>query len=341
MAWLSPHAGEDYRPEVAAMHILKIFAGTLGAGLLALSAGAAGACSLQTVGELKVDLSRRAPIVDGEINGVKVKMLIDTGSTSSLIAGPAAKALGLTAGETPGGYTFGIGGKRTTYSTVPSSLKIGTLTASDIPPIMVGGALAGEPDVAMLVGDDLLAQFDIELDFADNMIRLFHADGCTPPQLVYWNKPYSQAALAPGSTFDTVVSLNGKRVLALIDTGSSASLVDAATAAGAGESSPARPQFVVTGLGPAAREAWTDSFDSLAIGDESIAHARIDVSAFARDFDVSETGTRLGVHEGMTTMLIGDDFLHAHRVMIDQRNHVMVFSYVGGPIFSAIASARP
>jgi predicted aspartyl protease len=323
------------------MKHFKILAGTLGAGLLALTAGAAGACALQTVGELNVDLSRRAPMVDGEINGVKVKIMIDTGSTTSIIAGPAAGALGLTAGTTPGGYVFGIGGGRETYSVVPKSLKIGTLTASELPPFLVGGPIPGEPDVAMLVGADFLSQFDVELDLADNMIRLFRANGCTPPQLVYWNKPYSQAPLIPGKGFETNVTLNGDRVLGLLDTGASTSLVDAAAAAGAGEAAPPHPQLLVAGLGPQARVAWNDDFASVAVGDESIAHARIEVANFTRDFDVTYTGTRLGSHGDAPSMLIGEDFLHVHRVMIDNKNHVIVFSYTGGPIFSTPPAGQP
>ena len=305
------------------MKHLRILAGTLGAGLLVLTAGAAGACTLQTVGELSVDLSRRAPIVDGEINGVKVKIMIDTGSSTTIIAGPVAATLGLTAGKkTPGGYVFGEGD---TYSTIPRSLKIGTFTSTDLPPFLVGDAIPGEPDVAMLVGADFLSQFDVEFDLADNMIRLFRAEGCTAPQLVYWNKPYSQAALAPGNQFETDVALNGRRVLAAIDTGASTSRVDAGTAAGAGEANPAPGR------------AWNAEFASLAIGDESIAHARIEVA----DFDVSDTGTRVGRHGGLPSMLIGEDFLHAHRVMIDSKNQVMVFSYSGGPIFSTPAATQP
>ena len=306
---------------------VKLLAGTFGAGLLALTAGAAGACTLQTVGELNVDLSRRAPIVDGEINGVKVKIMIDTGSRTSIIAEPAARALGMTAGTNPGGYVFGAGA---TYSIIPRSLKIGTLTATDSPPFPVGEPIFGEPDIAMLLGADFLNRFDVEFDLADNMIRLFHAEGCTTPQLVYWNKPYSQAALAPGGGFLAEASLNGKRVLAAIDTSASRSLVDAAAAAGAGEPIPPHPQFVVDTVGPTSREAWNDDFASVALGDESIAHARVEVADFAR-----------GGHGDAPSMLIGEDFLHAHRVMIDNRNHVMVFSYTGGPIFSTPVAAQP
>jgi len=301
---------------------LTMLAGALGAGLVALTAGAAGACALRTVGELNVELSRRAPIVDGEINGVKVKIMIDTGSATSTIAGPAASALGLTAGNTPGGYFAGGGDL---LEAVPRSLKIGTFTSTDLPPFPVGASIPGEPDVAMVVGADFLSQFDVEFDLADNMIRLFHADGCAPPQLVYWNKPYSQAAIAPRSQFETEVALNGRRILAMLDTGAPTSLIDAGTAAGVGQANSAPGR------------AWNADFASLAIGDESIAHPRIGVA----DFSTTGADTAIGRHDSSPSMLIGEDFLHAHRVMVDQKSHVMVFSYTGGPIFAAPAATQP
>jgi hypothetical protein len=44
---------------------------------------------------------------------------------------------------------------------------------------------------------------------------------------------------------------------------------------------------------------------------------------------------------GAPSMLIGEDFLHAHRVMVDAKDRVMVFSYNGGPIFSAAQTQTP
>ena len=324
---------------------LKMLAGTLGAGLLALAAGAACACTLQTVGELNVDLSRRAPIVDGEINGVKVKIVIDTGSSLTMITAPAAKALGLIGAPTPGGYVFGIGGRRDTYATVLKSLKVGTLTGSDLPPITVGGALAGEPDVAMLLGSDFLSQFDVELDLAHNMIRLFRADGCTPPQLVYWNKPYSQADLVASDRDSPVVMatalLNGKRQPVQIDSGADVTIVDEHVASNLGVRRGGAGEVHIEGLGPQDRAGWIGQFDSFALGDEQIAHPRLTVIKLAQD-TVDNGGAYMVPKslDGNTppTMLIGADFIRAHHLLIGVQEHVLVFSYSGGPIFSAPAA---
>jgi len=314
---------------------LKTLAAAVGVTLLALAPEAAAACALQTVGVLDVDLSRGVPIVDGEINGVATKMMIDTGSLATIITAPAAKALGLAPSTTPGGYVFGIGGRDDADAMLPSSLTIGTLHVTKPPPLLVSGAIAGLPDVSMLVGEDFLSQFDVELDMANHVIRLFHAEGCTAPQLVYWNKPYSQATIEPGAQIMTIAGLNGSRVRAIVDTGASTSLVEASAAAGAGEANPSHPSLVGTGLGPQPRQAWTDEFASVAIGDERIANARIQVSPFGGDFSWIDTDSRIGRRMDTPSMLIGEDFLGAHRVLVDFKDRVMVFSYNGGPIFSA------
>jgi predicted aspartyl protease len=281
-------------------HRVTLLAGTLGAALVVLAAGSAGACTLRMVGEFKVDLSRGVPIADGEINGVNTKIMIDTGSSVTSLTGVAARDLGLTASTSVDGYVFGASSGGETYSTVLKSLKIGSLSTTSLPPVRVGGDVAVDPDIGMRLGEDLLSQFDVELNLADNVIRLFQADGCTPPQLVYWNQPYSQARLAPGTGIETEVSIDGRPMLAAIDTGASTSLIDTRAAASAG--------------------------GALAIGDESIAHARLQVS------DLSH---------GAPSMLIGVDFLHAHRVMVDRKDRLIVFSYNGGPIFSASQTPAP
>ena len=43
-------------------------------------------------------------------------------------------------------------------------------------------------------------------------------------------------------------------------------------------------------------------------------------------------------------MFVGADFFHAHRVFIDNKDRLMLFSYDGGPVFranAAVAAATP
>jgi hypothetical protein len=39
-------------------------------------------------------------------------------------------------------------------------------------------------------------------------------------------------------------------------------------------------------------------------------------------------------------MFIGGDFLHAHRVCVDNQDHLILFSYQGGPVFGAAPPAQ-
>jgi tetratricopeptide (TPR) repeat protein len=134
------------------------------------------------------------------------------------------------------------------------------------------------------------------------------------------------------------VRLNGRAALAILDTGASISMVDAAVAGAAGvsrESPGAQSAQVIRGLGPAPEASFTGKFDTFALGDESIANARLHVTGLTRGFEVTELGSRLSRPlDAAPSMLIGEDFFHAHRIMVANRERVIVFSYNGGPIFT-------
>src|SRR5260370_40766042 len=69
------------------------------AGLLAVMAGhavaAAADCKLIRIEEWPVHLERNLPIIDGEINGNKVGILIDTGSERSFVTRSAVARIAL------------------------------------------------------------------------------------------------------------------------------------------------------------------------------------------------------------------------------------------------------
>jgi aspartyl protease len=75
------------------------------------SAGAAASdCKLAQVADWQVRPGRGVPIVDGAINGQKVGVMLDTGS-STLMLRSAAKRLGLQPTDVRGARVFGIGGE--------------------------------------------------------------------------------------------------------------------------------------------------------------------------------------------------------------------------------------
>ena len=69
-------------------------------------------------------------------------------------------------------------------------------------------------------------------------------------------------------------------------------------------------------------------------------HIGIQVVNLMRGMSYTETGSNLPRHiDNAPLMLIGDDFLRAHRVFIDNQDHLILFSYLGGRVFSTGQSA--
>jgi predicted aspartyl protease len=300
-------------------------------------------CKLATVADFHADKSGGAPIIDGTVNGQPIKIVVDAGSSKTLFTSAAAKRLGLITTRLTGG-TFAIGGDDRASMTAVKELTIDRLKLSNI----TLGVVVG-PDrprgFDMLLGDDLLSHYDVEFDLANSAVRLFEAQGCQPPQLVYWAKPYSQATLLStprdNPRITAEVELNGHRMVAEIDTGSSETIVDtvAAGAAGVSRGSPgSEAAGKVHGIGPVVEDSFAGKFSSFAFGDEKLANTRLVVADFARSVEYTPTGSTLARPVlGAPMMLIGDDFLRAHRVMVANREHVILFSYNGGPVFTVAA----
>jgi hypothetical protein len=318
----------------------RVAGAALGVLLLSAPTLARADCKLLQIAEFKLDPKSRSPIVDGSIDGHPVKVLLDTGSDFSMITYYEAQKLGLPRVEAVGWRAYGIGGSTQMYWAHVGQLKIGDLAKAGID-LAVAGDRHEASDVAVVIGDDVLSKADIEFDLAHNAIRMFEPKGCMAPQMVYWGAAYSQAEMLPwerdAPTLQAKAYLNGKQVVAELDSGAETSLVDASTAAadGAVRSAADAEPDAIHGSGPKPERSWIGAFDSFAFGDEKIAHVKIQVANFKRDMSYTETGSNLPRHiEAGPSMFIGEDFLRAHRVYVDNQDHLILFSYQGGPVFT-------
>jgi len=291
-------------------------------------------CKMVQVAELALDPHWYGAVADGQINGQPIKAMIDTGSSLSMISRAEAAKLGL-AFRPVGATLYGVGGQRQAYGTTVKSLQIGQLFANKID--LIGSDTLTNPNIAMILGNDILSQFDVEFDL--------------PDQLVYWNKPYSLAPLL-GTNRDspsirTPVILNGQRISAELDSGAGASVVDITVANRLGV---AIDTSVATeaahGMGQAPRPVSIGQFKSFALGDEQIGNVKIQLINLVGDLQLTDQGTDTRIARSVSgdtepMMLIGDDFLRAHRVLVANREHVMVFSYLGGSVFETPAVKEP
>ncbi len=276
-------------------------------------------------------------VVDGEVNGKRVGVLLDTGSATSLVVRSAAERLNLTRLPS-GGYRLpGIGGEAFTESVVIDELKVARAIRRNWRALVAGGYDLGD-DVAVLIGQDFLQDFDVEFDLPQNVVRLFEPKGrCDGVGLAYWAADTALELPIDVSGVVTLdVEVNGHPLRALLDSGSSSTLTAAAAAKmGVSRDSPAvTPAGCSYSLGRKDIERWIASFDKVSIGGETIEKPKLYFGDVWKHTAYSETGARLPRQPAeLPDMLLGIDFLRSHRVLISHSQRKMYFSYVGGTVF--------
>lgn len=304
--------------------------------LACAAAHAASNCKLVRVAEWEVKPQDNRLIVDGEINGQKVGILIDSGAGTSFVLRAAADRLGLVRQEAPGYRAYGVGGETHVEFAVIDELKIGTASRKNWRAMVLGEHDQGT-SYAFLLGYDFMDQVDVEFDLANNAIRIFRPQDCTNVSLAYWAKGGAGVVELeadnerPGILFP--VKLNGQSIVANLDTGAPGSVVSRLIAANAGvRPENAKAAGTAGGLGAARSDIYIGSFDTFAIGDELIRNPHIAFSNL--EIAGVATGSRLAATRELRDMLLGIDFLRAHRVLVAHSQRKLYFTYVGGPVFS-------
>jgi len=314
--------------------ILAAAAAAIGVAL-AGGAAAESKCRMGRIAEWPLRAEGRVPVTDGEINGQKVGVLLDTGAELSFILRSAARRLGLT--RRGAGRVFGVGGEDHAEVTQVDEFRIGEAVRKNWRVLVAGEG--GSDDIAVFLGDPFFEQVDVEFDLAHNAVRLYETKDCEGVSLAYWaTEPAGEVPIEAGSGIRFTVSVNGKPVRAQLDSGASSSVLskpDAARLGVAPESPGVVPTACITaGDSKRTLESWVGQFESFAIGNERIRNPRIRFADLWRNMAYTETGSRLPSRfAGLPDMLLGVDFLRAHRVLVARSQRKMYFTYAGGTVF--------
>ena len=315
----------------------------LAIGLSAASSMSVGApkCTLVKIEEWPVRLVNNLPIVDGAINGRKIGILIDTGAMRSLLLRAAAVRLDLPRQEATGYRMFGIGGQTRVEIASIDEFRIGQNVRKDWR-LLVAGEQSDDNGIDVILGEDFFHAFDVEFDLAHNAVRLFQPKDCDGVSLAYWTsdvagnvklEPFSESR----AEIVLSVQINGHPVRAKLDSGSSASVLSKDDAAAAGVT-PETPGVVAgdrtRGLGTNTVATWIGPFQSFAIDNEIIRDTTILFADLYKDTRYTSTGSNISRNvEQLHPMLLGADFLRAHRVLVAHSRSKLYFTYVGGPVF--------
>lgn len=269
------------------------------------------------------------PTVDGAINGKPAVMLFDTGAHASMLLKGAADKFGLSLNQSRG-HTNGIGGASVNYVAKVDDFSVGDAHSGKVKMNVIGAIGAGRTmPFDAIIGADFALQMDLEISLAERKIKFYRATGCDDTFLAYWS---ADAMEIPFGGTDTghpnpriIVEVNGTRMEAMIDTGASATGMTRAAAERAGirvgDANVHRLGSSV-GVGDKRIDTWQVEVD-FTIGSETIRNANIGI----------HDNPPQGVTVGMPDMLIGADFLRAHRVLISTSQRRVYVSYLGGEVF--------
>jgi predicted aspartyl protease len=264
------------------------------------------------------------PTADGSINGKPAVMLIDTGAWASMLVKDGADKFKLPL-ESTGTYSYGVGGASVEYVVKVDDFSLGGAHSGKAA-MKVLGNMAFKPAFDAIAGADFLLQADLEISLAEKQIRFFRARDCADTYLAYWS---ADAAEIPFGGTDTdhlnprfLVEVNGVKLEAMIDTGATVSVLtrEAAEKAGIRLDGLVKAGSSV-GFGAARVDNWVVQLDTFTLGSETIKNAQL---------AVHDTAPHVS---GLADILLGADFLRAHRVLIAMSQRRLYVSYVGGEVF--------
>ena len=237
------------------------------------------------------------------------------------------------------GRVFGIDGEEHAEVTRVGEFRIGQAVRKNWHVVVAGEGRSD--DIAVFLGDPFFEQVDVEFDMAHNAVRLYETRDCDGVSLAYWatTEPAGEVPIESGSKIRLTVAINGQPVRAGLDSGSSASMLSKPDAArlGVAPDSPGTVAggCILDGLGGKRQiDSWIGQFESFTVGNERIRNPKIRFADLWRNMAYAETGSRLPTRlAGQPDMLLGADFLRAHRVLVARSQRKMYFTYAGGTVF--------
>jgi predicted aspartyl protease len=323
----------------------------LAVGMALASGGGAAApkCSLIRIDEWSVRTVNGHPVVDGVANGQPIGIMVDTGATRSMILHSAARRLGLPRRESKSYRMFGVGGESPVEIAHVESFSIGPTVRKGWQ-LIVAGIQEFGAGVDVILGEDFFHNVDVEFDLAHQAVRLFQAKDCDGVSLAYWTTEVTgevaiEAVHDAQPQIIVPVKINGRPIRAILDSGAPSSTLmnGGAEAVGLTPDSPGVvPRGQSKGLGAKSVDTWIGPIDTFTIGNENIRDTTIVFGDLFKDAIYTAAGSRVSRQVGGTEqMLLGFDFLLAHRVLVAHSQRKLYFSYVGGPVFRPRGALPP
>ncbi len=281
--------------------------------------------SAPAVAEESCNLTRMASVdmntnyIDGvvvpmTIVGQTVDMVVDTGGVLTSLRDTTADRLGLNTLRSAIELRV-FGGAHVDRYTVANEVDLGGLKAHGMPfvifphDVMMGAELGGT------IAPDVLTQYDVDFDFANAKFNLFSRNHC-PGKVVYWTTgPYETVdiQIEPSGHITVAVELDGHSFKAIIDTGSTVSVLELGAARNSFSLADDDPSLkAMAGVG--GKHVWRYPFKTLTM--QGITVNNPDIELFSND----ETHF---ANFNSPRMILGLSVLRQMHVYISYREHKM------------------
>src|SRR6185312_6643990 len=289
---------------------------------------AADSCRLLMTPTIPVRILDLRAVITANINGADAQFIVDTGSFYDFISPAGAAQFKLPVGNAPFGmFITGFGGSEIPQLATASTFAVAGFSVHNATFLVdkndLGGGNVG------LLGQNLFRIADMDFDFANGSMHFVRPQHCGGQVLAYWARTQPVTAIDLHWTSSRQphllgeVSVNGREVEALFDTGTPRTILSLRAAKRAGIT-PDSPGVVAAGVswgtGKNLVKVWVAPIDKFEIGGETIQHTHILIG----EFNLKQLGA---------DMLVGMDFFLAHHIYVAYSQNKMYLTYNGGRVF--------
>jgi predicted aspartyl protease len=288
-------------------------------------------CSIPPVASFPL-LAEGRPIIPIVIERRDATMMVDTGAEATSVTPEAAQLLNLARDPSKYSVISTVAGKEARPNVLLNHLQAGPLDFGrhSVPIVALGSANTfGGHLIAGLLGMDFFGAYDIEVDVPGHRMRLYPPSACTPAEPPWPRGTYVsvEAVATPRRRLLVPVSLNGMRLVALLDTGAQGELLTRLAAERVGLSTmqiDSGPVAHGISAGAHTYPVRMFRFDSFGVAGETMRGVVFPVGEFQQD----------GVE-----MLLGINYMRLHRVfMALSARRLFIQRADGGPMAPTAAA---
>ncbi|MGB8600860.1 MAG: aspartyl protease family protein [Rhizomicrobium sp.] len=220
------------------------------------------------------------------ISGQPLRFLVDTGSPSSMVTEHAAEAAGLKPKALTSGSVKMFGGDEAKSSVHVTNFKIGNAAMPDAD-FAVMRTLRfnfGGEQFDGLIGADILARYDADFDFAAGTLTLFQPHPCDGHEIQWKTATAIETLPFTGDNGRIIVpiTLDGRDMIAIVDTGASDSSLGAKIGMAKLALSPQSPGMVREGPAADADPIYDYTFREMKLGSVMLTDTRFRFIPFSK-----------------------------------------------------------